>query len=318
MATNQSASATQRVAIARQPVQRVTPSAVSTNSVANKSAIVFDAQVALDRLGISAGSIDGVLGAQTRSALRAFQLREGLSRTGDLDADTRARLMATESPLTTYTIAGSEAARLIPVSSTWLGKSEQPRLDYETLMEMIAERSHAHPNLIRRLNPSVNWDLLSAGTEVTVPATERQPPGAKAAFVQIRLAERTLEAFDANNRLLAHFPCSIAARVDKRPVGELRVEVIAPNPNYTFNPDVFPESAEARELGRKLVIPPGPNNPVGTVWIGLDKPGYGIHGTPKPEDVGRTESHGCFRLANWNAEFLLQMVTVGTPVRVEP
>jgi lipoprotein-anchoring transpeptidase ErfK/SrfK len=96
------------------------------------------------------------------------------------------------------------------------------------------------------------------------------------------------------------------------------VEVTAPSPNYTFNPEVFPESAEARELGRKLILPPGPNNPVGTAWIGLDKPGYGIHGTPRPEDVGRTESHGCFRLANWNAEYLLQLVTVGTPVRVEP
>ena len=90
------------------------------------------------------------------------------------------------------------------------------------------------------------------------------------------------------------------------------------NPNYVFDPDNFPESAEARELNRKLIVPPGPNNPVGTVWIGLDKPGYGIHGTPHPEQVGRTESHGCFRLANWNAEFLLRLVNVGTTVLVEP
>jgi lipoprotein-anchoring transpeptidase ErfK/SrfK len=93
---------------------------------------------------------------------------------------------------------------------------------------------------------------------------------------------------------------------------------VAPNPNYTFDPAVFPESPEARALGRKLILPPGPNNPVGVAWIGLDKSGYGIHGTPKPEDVGRTESHGCFRLANWNAELLLKMVGVGTPVLVEP
>ena len=98
----------------------------------------------------------------------------------------------------------------------------------------------------------------------------------------------------------------------------MHVVAVAPNPNYTFDPEVFPEVPEAQELGRKLILQPGPNNPVGTVWISLDKPGYGIHGTPKPEDVGRTESHGCFRLANWNAEFLLKLVWVGMPVRVQP
>jgi lipoprotein-anchoring transpeptidase ErfK/SrfK len=134
----------------------------------------------------------------------------------------------------------------------------------------------------------------------------------------IRLADRVLEAFDPQTNLLAHFPCSIAQSFDKRPVGELHVQSIAPNPNYTFDPNGFPESAEARELRTKLLLPPGPNNPVGVAWIGLDKPGYGIHGTPNPEQVGRTESHGCFRLANWNAEYLVRMATVGMTVRVEP
>jgi len=131
------------------------------------------------------------------------------------------------------------------------------------------------------------------------------------------LAEKILERFDANTNLLAHFPCSIAHSVSKRPVGGLRVAILAPDPNYTFDPEIFPESAEARQLKTKLVLPPGPNNPVGVAWIGLDRPRYGIHGTPNPEQVGRTESHGCFRLANWNAEFLLKLVTVGTPVIVE-
>jgi lipoprotein-anchoring transpeptidase ErfK/SrfK len=116
--------------------------------------------------------------------------------------------------------------------------------------------------------------------------------------------------------LLIHFPCSIARHVEKRPVGVLHVVVVAPNPNYTFDPDVFPESAEAKQLKRKLVLPPGPNNPVGVAWIGLDRPGYGMHGTPRPEEVGRTESHGCFRLANWNAAYLVRIVRVGTPVYV--
>ena len=140
----------------------------------------------------------------------------------------------------------------------------------------------------------------------------------KAAFVRIWLTDRFLQAFDYNTNLLVHFPCSVARRLEKRPAGELRVTAVAGNPTYTFDPEIFPESPEAREIGRKLVLPPGPNNPVGTVWIGLDAPGYGIHGTPRPEDVGRAETHGCFRLANWNAELLVQLVSVGTPVHIEP
>ena len=300
-------------------VRAASANITTTNaSASSKSAAVLDAQIALDRIGISCGSIDGVLGLQTRSALRAFQLREGLAQTGELDANTRARLSLAPPTLTSYGVDASDLSRLLPLASTWLGKSEQPRLDYESLLECVAERCHAHPNLIRRLNAGIDWNNVAPGIALTVPATERVRPAAKAAFIQIRLSDRTLEAFDAANHLLAHFPCSIAQRMDKRPVGELRVAVIAPNPNYTFDPEVFPESAEAKEIRHKLVLPPGPNNPVGAVWIGLDRAGYGIHGTPKPEDVGRTESHGCFRLANWNAEYLLQLVTIGTPVKVEP
>jgi lipoprotein-anchoring transpeptidase ErfK/SrfK len=306
--------------ISTQIVFRAVPvSLPMTNPVAApKSAAIFEAQISLDRLGISSGSIDGVAGSQTRAALRAFQSREGLPPTGELDTETRGRIPSGPTVTIQQLVQEHDLTRLLPVATTWLGKSEQPRLDFETALEAIAEKNHAHPNLLRRLNPATDWTALQPGMELVVPATGREAPRSKAAYVQIRLAERTLQAYDASNHLIAHFPCSIAHRAEKRPVGELHVAVIAPNPNYTFDPAVFPESAEAREIGRKLILPPGPNNPVGTVWIGLDKPGYGIHGTPKPEDVGRTESHGCFRLANWNAEYLLQLVTVGTVVRVEP
>jgi lipoprotein-anchoring transpeptidase ErfK/SrfK len=117
--------------------------------------------------------------------------------------------------------------------------------------------------------------------------------------------------------MMLHFPCSIAKKVEKRPVGELHVVVIIPNPNYTVDPELFPESDELQKIGHKLVLPPGPKNPVGMAWMGLDKPGYGMHGTPNAQQVGRTESHGCFRLANWDAEYLSQLVTVGMPVEVQ-
>jgi lipoprotein-anchoring transpeptidase ErfK/SrfK len=277
---------------------------------------VLEAQLALDRQGISCGSIDGQLGAQTRAALLAFQQRQGLPASGDLDLPTRERLSLTAPACTTYTVSAADLARLQPLSSTWLGKSQQSALEYETILELVAEKGHAHPNLIRRLNPGLDWARVSPGTVIQLPDTPCGETPDKAAYLTIRLADKVLQAFDADSRLVAHFPCSIARRVEKRPVGALHVSVIAPNPNYTFNPEIFPESAEAQRLKTRLLLPPGPNNPVGIVWIGLDKPGYGIHGTPNPEQVGRTESHGCFRLANWNAECLLKLVWVGMPVYV--
>jgi lipoprotein-anchoring transpeptidase ErfK/SrfK len=300
----------------------VIPPAVTTSNVPASNAWprpvqnIFEAQLVLVGQGISSGSLDGVTGSQTRAALVAFQRTEHLPPTGELDALTREKLQLDEPPYTTYTITSEDLARLQPIAATWLGKSQQTALDYENILELVAEKSFAHPNFLRRLNPGINWTNVMAGTTVQVPNASYPEPDSKAAFIQIHLAGKTLEAFDADTNLLAHFPCSIARRVEKRPVGELHVAVVAPHPNYTFDPDVFPESPEAQELKRKLILPPGPNNPVGVAWIGLDKPGYGIHGTPRPEDVGRTESHGCFRLANWNAEYLLRLVTVGTPVYV--
>ncbi len=291
--------------------------AVTLTSFPRPPRDTLEAQIALGRRAISAGSIDGVNGFQTRAALTAFQRQASLPPTGELDAATCFALTLDSAPLTNYIVTSNDLARLQPLSKTWLGKSQQTALDYETILELLAEKGHASPNLTRRLNPNVNWTNLPAGTEVRLPAVEYPPP-VKAAFASIRLAEKRLQVFDASTNLVAHFPCSIAARVEKRPAGELHVTAIAPNPNYTFDPEGFPESEEAREIKTKLILPPGPNNPVGTAWISLDKPGYGMHGTPGPEQVGRTESHGCFRLANWNAEYLLKLVWVGMPVYVEP
>jgi lipoprotein-anchoring transpeptidase ErfK/SrfK len=279
---------------------------------------LLEAQLALERLGISSGSLDGKIGLQTRAAIRAFQQKEKIPATGELDADTKSRLILAAPTFVNYAVTSNDLARLQPLGKTWLAKSQQTALDYETILELVAEKSHAHPGLIRRLNAGVDWTNVTAGTVLQIPDADRDDPPAKAAFVKISLAGKMLEAFGADTNLLAHFPCSIAQRVEKRPVGELRVAVVAPDPNYTFDPAVFPESPEAQQLKVKLVLPPGPNNPVGVVWIGLDKPGYGMHGTPSPELVGRTESHGCFRLANWNAAYLLKLVWIGMPVYVEP
>ncbi|HXG48490.1 MAG TPA: L,D-transpeptidase [Methylomirabilota bacterium] len=281
--------------------------------------LVFEAQLALARAGFSPGPLDGTLGSQTRAAMRAFYTRLGERMPAESNA--LARIAATLAPpaTTTRVITSEDLARLLPLGRTWLEKSQQERLDFESVLELVAEQSWSHPDLIRRLNVGVDWSAVAPGTALIVPAVEPPQVAGKAAFVQVLLGARALRAFDDQTNLLAHFPCSIARQVEKRPVGErLEVTVVIANPNYTFDPATFPESAEARALDRKLILQPGPNNPVGTVWIGLSKPGYGIHGTPRPEEVGRTESHGCFRLANWNAEHLARLVGIGLPVLVEP
>ncbi len=277
----------------------------------------LEAQIVLARHGISSGSIDGKSGPQTGAALKAFQAQHALTENGWLDRKTR-EVLALESPaLKVIKVERQDLERLQAVPATWLGKSELDRLDYETLLELLAERTMSHPGLIVRLNPGVDFNHVVAGAEIVVPAVD-YPPARRAARARISLSGHWLRAFDDQANLLAHFPCSIARLVEKRPQGELHVTSVIKNPNYTFDPAVFPESEEGRELGRKLIIPPGPNNPVGVAWVGLDRPGYGIHGTPKPEEIGRTESHGCFRLANWNADYFRRIAWIGMPVSIEP
>jgi len=319
-ATQPAPSPTVRVDVNRGPDSSTTPlnAPRPTEAYPRPARGLIEIQLALARLGLSPGSMDGASGSRTRAAVQAFQLREKLPVTGDLDSLTRSKLLLTEPAVTNYVVTSNDLARLRPLGKTWLEKSRQDRMDYESILELVSEFSESNPALVRLLNPGINWTNVTVNTILVIPNVPRSAPPEKAAFAQIELEHRALEVFDRNTNLLAHFPCSIAKFADKRPVGELHVAILAPNPNYTFDPDNFPESAEARRIDRKLILQPGPNNPVGTVWIGLDRPGYGIHGTPSPDLVGRAESHGCFRLANWNAEYFLQMAWVGMPIYVEP
>jgi lipoprotein-anchoring transpeptidase ErfK/SrfK len=276
----------------------------------------LDLQVELHRRGFSCGSIDGVFGAQTSAALNAFQRGEGLDETNVLDTATRKLLQLSAPSLESYTFTAIELAGVHPLPKTWLEKSQASALGYSSALELAAERFHSHPNLIRKLNPGVNWDTVLPGAKIVVPAVEQVVVSGAPAQIMITLDTHELEVLDAQGRVIAHFPVSIARMVEKRPTGGLHVTVVIPDPDYTFDPDLFPESEEGRVLGRKLVVPPGPRNPVGVAWIGLDRPGYGIHGTPNPENIGRTESHGCFRLANWDVLTLVGLVQVGMPVNV--
>src|SRR3954463_12207527 len=164
-----------------------------------RAAKILEAQLALVHMGISPGSLDGIMGSQTRAALRVFQQKAGLACNGTIDPDTEARLLAGPVSFTNYMVSEADLVRLLPLANTWLGKSQQERLDYETILECVAEKFHAHPSLIRQLNPGVDWGNVAAGTSVIVPNAEYPPPTAKAASVKIYLGSRCLEAFDAEN-----------------------------------------------------------------------------------------------------------------------
>ena len=279
---------------------------------------ILGLQLALVRHGISPGPLDGKMGSQTRSAIRAFQFQQMIEATGEPDEPTLLALSPPTAVFEEYVISSADVDAIGVVPDTWLGKSEASSLPYTSILELVAERGQAFQSLIRQLNPDVDWNAARAGDRVTIPAVQTPDAEERAALIRIKLAEKVLMALDDSGRLLAQFPCSIARRVEKRPEGVLHVKNFSESPNYRFDPEIFSESEEAQRIGRVLIIPEGPNNPVGTAWIGLDLPGYGIHGTPDPEKVGRTESHGCFRLANWNANHLVKLVRVGMPVFVEP
>lgn len=279
----------------------------------------LEVQVELTRRGFSGGPIDGLPGPQSTAALRAFQRREGLPETGALDAATQAVLQLDAPALIWASLGSEDLTGLRPIPEGWTAKAEASGLPHASALELAAERFRAGERFLRRLNPGLDWETMIPETLFVAPAAEFVPRPGIAARLVIRLAAREFEVVDAAERVIAHFPVSIARRVDKRPVGELAVRVVVANPDYTFDPSLFPDTPEAREApSRRLILPPGPNNPVGVAWIGLDRSGYGIHGTPEPANVGRTESLGCFRLANWDARTLLGLAWVGLPVRVEP
>ncbi len=271
-------------------------------------------QVLLDRQNLSCNCVDGVWGARTEIALVTWQTLNGLPATGVPDATVLQALGGVTNVLARYTVTENDLTNNIaPVPVAWEERAKMPALKYETIQEMLAEKGHTSQRAIERLNPGLAWPNPPAGTEVVVPDCSSSL-SVKAGSIRIALTRMEITVFDANGKMIALFPCSIARDKSRRPAGELSVKNVAPNPTYLYDPQLFVPGGPKTS---KLVIPPGPNNPVGLAWVGLSLQGYGVHGTPLPENIGRAESHGCFRLANWNAVKLIKMVRPGVPVVVE-
>jgi lipoprotein-anchoring transpeptidase ErfK/SrfK len=268
-------------------------------------------QVALERAGFSPGIIDGKLGARTLLALRELQRARGQPAAGRPDP---AEILGAcpEDAICAYTVRQSDMDQVTGACRGWLEKSKAKRLGYRSLGDELAEEFHCSAAVLSALNDHADLARLKVGDRVAVP-TVAPSENRRAAQLEINLAEKAIRCFDEDGRTVALFHCSIAREADHRPLGRLKVVSVTRNPQYLFDPAMWPE---ARSIHHKLVIPPGPRNPVGLYWIALDRPGYGIHGAANPELIGKTGSHGCFRLTNWDAVRLSRMVRPGTRVDV--
>jgi lipoprotein-anchoring transpeptidase ErfK/SrfK len=297
-------------------------------------------QVALDRAGFSPGEIDGQGGAKTRLALSAFQAANNLPSSGTADEATLAALRAAPEPIINYTITQHDAAGpfIKSMPKDMMAAAKLPAFGYTTALEALAEKFHSSQAFLRRLNPGASWE---AGEVIKVPdveafelpgktstkpasargSTAKPSPTTAAAKTEVAPVEvvlngatKSLVVREPGGRVLMHAPITSGSEHDPLPIGEWKVTGISWNPTFNYNPDLFWDANPAHS---KEKIAPGPNNPVGVVWVDINKEHFGLHGTPEPSTIGRTESHGCVRLTNWDATRLAKLVAPGTKVTIQ-
>ena len=284
-------------------------------------------QVALDRAGFSSGVIDGRIGANTKRALEAYRQRHGSEPTPQDPALLDYRITADD-------LRGPFVER---IPQDLVEQSKLPALSYRSVAEALAERFHTTPEVLQRLNPGATF---ADGSIVRVPNVEpfvvppveadatakptgtsgrgeTAPPAAAKksdqpdVVVRVSRAARSVTVSDASGNVVLFAPVTTGSERDPLPLGEWKVNGVQKNPTFRYNPDLF---WDADPTHTKATVPAGPNGPVGVVWIDISKEHYGLHGTPEPSQIGRTESHGCVRLTNWDAWRLGALVKPGTKV----
>jgi lipoprotein-anchoring transpeptidase ErfK/SrfK len=275
---------------------------------------VLRAQVLLDRAHFSPGEMDAAYGSNMHQAIRGFQKLHQLTVSGNIDAATWKELERDEAPvLTVYTLTAQDVAGpYARIPADMAGKAKLPSLGYANLLEALGERFHCSPELLRHLNPGRN--MQRAGEQLLVPNVAIIKPLPKASSVLVDAKEGTLTLLDAGGMPFAQFPASTGSKHDPLPEGRWQVRGVATNPEYRYNPKLF---WDAKAGDTKARIAAGPNNPVGLAWIDLSKEHYGIHGTPEPGKIGKTQSHGCVRLTNWDVMQVVRAVSRGATVLLQ-
>lgn len=282
------------------------------------SPVVIKAQVLLDWSRFSPGVIDGFMGDNVRNALEAYERAHGLEADGELDETVLAKLSeAHDQPiLKEYTITAEDAkgpfTKEIPDDFEKMAKLD--RLGYTSLEEKLAEQFHMDIDLLKTLNRGAEFKEGAKIVVANVPvAKDDGRKGDRAVKrVEVDKKQSAVIAYGEEDKIVAFYPATIGSDDTPSPSGTWEVRAIAMDPTYTYDPDRV--KLKGVDTKKKLTIPAGPNNPVGTAWIDLTKDTYGIHGTPEPSKVGKTASHGCVRLTNWDVTELASLVSKGVKV----
>jgi lipoprotein-anchoring transpeptidase ErfK/SrfK len=280
-----------------------------------RSPVAMRLQVMLDRSSFSPGVIDGFTGGNTDKALQAYARERDLGAGDELTEEIWSRLVAEDEDrgpaFIAYTITEEDLdedfVESIPDGYDKLAEME--RLSYTGPDEMFAERFHMDIGLLRDLNPDA--DFAAPGTEILVANVADHRATGEVTRIVVSRGTSAVRGYDADENLVVFYTATVGSEQTPSPSGTHTVEAVVLMPNYTYRPDV---NFQQGDLDRNLILPPGPNNPVGSVWIDLSEPTYGIHGTPEPSLIDKTYSHGCVRLTNWDAEELAELVDVGAVV----
>lgn len=285
------------------------PAELDSKPSADPDPAIVRLQVLLDRAGASPGVIDGIYGSNVTKAVASFEEMAGLPADGTIDPDVISRLETRDEIIGAYTVTADDAKGLVDhIPADYGEKAKMASLGYTSVAEKLSERFHMHINLLTALNPGSDF-APGATVQVAMPGPPRQ---GRVARIEADKKAGHLTAYDRRGVILAAYPATVGSEDNPSPRGTHKVKGVARMPVFKYNPKINFKQGKNNKI---LTIPKGPNGPVGSVWIDLTEPTYGIHGTPDPELIDKVGSHGCIRLTNWDAEELAGMVKPGVVVR---